>query len=158
MDSLDLRIAEMLADDGRMTNSEIARRLNVSEGTIRQRLKRMIDAGQLRIQPMLNGDLFPNRYLAVIGLQIEGQQLEKCAQEVDQLPEVLRTLIVTGRYDLLVFLLLDSHAAMVDFVTHKLSRVHGIRESETFVCLKNSDPWFAVNHLRGAAGKTAAAE
>jgi Lrp/AsnC family transcriptional regulator for asnA, asnC and gidA len=151
MDNLDLRIAESLAGDGRLSNSEIARRLNVSEGTIRQRLKRMIDSGQLRIQAMLNGELFPHRYLAVIGLQIEGRELEKCAEEINQLPEVLRTLIVTGRYDLMAFLLLDSHAAMVDFVTHKLSRIKGIRESETFVCLKNSDPWFAVSSLREIA-------
>ncbi|MBN2583880.1 MAG: Lrp/AsnC family transcriptional regulator [Planctomycetes bacterium] len=157
MDDLDLRIAESLAGDGRMTNSEIARRLDVSEGTVRQRLKRMIDAGQLRIQAMVNGQEFPNRYLAIIGLQIEGRQLEKCAEEINRLPEVQRTLIVTGRYDLMVFLLLDSHAAMVEFVTHSLSRVHGIRESETFVCLKNSDPWFAVGSLSHVADKPATA-
>ncbi len=148
MDELDLRISQTLGTDGRMSNSEIARRLNVSEGTVRQRLKKLTESGQLRIQAMVNSEQVPNRYLAIIGLQIEGRQLEKCAEQIDKFPEVQRTLIVTGRYDLMVSLLLDRHTAMVEFVTHKLSTVPGILLSETSVCLKNSDPWFPAETLR----------
>jgi len=148
MDELDLRISQALGADGRMSNSEIARRLNVSEGTVRQRLKKLTESGQLRVQAMVNSEQVPNRYLAIIGLQIEGRQLEKCAEQIDKFPEVQRTLIITGRYDLMVSLLLDSHTAMVDFVTHKLSTVPGILQSETFVCLKNFDPWFPAENLR----------
>ena len=154
MDELDLRISQALGADGRMSNSEIARRLNVSEGTVRQRLRKLTESGRLRVQAMVNSELMPNRYLAIIGLQIEGRQLEKCAEEIDKFPEVQRTLIVTGRYDLMVSLLLDSHTAMVDFVTHKLSAVQGILQSETFVCLKNSDPWFPADKLWRFQGDT----
>ena len=37
---IDISIVELLGEDGRMSNSEIARRLDVSEATVRQRLKR----------------------------------------------------------------------------------------------------------------------
>ena len=154
MDELDLRISQALGGDGRMSNSEIARRLNVSEGTVRQRLKKLTESGQLRVQAMVNSEQVPNRYLTIMGLLIEGRQLEKCAEQIDQFPEVQRTLIVTGRYDLMVSLLLDSHTAMVDFVTHKLSTVPGILQSETFVCLKNSDPWFPADSLPRSDGGT----
>ncbi|HUT61535.1 MAG TPA: Lrp/AsnC family transcriptional regulator [Phycisphaerae bacterium] len=142
MDTIDLRIALALADNGRMPNSEIARRLGVSEGTVRQRLRRLIGAGALKVQAMVNADQAPNQYMAVIGLSLEGRQLEKCAAQINRFPEVQRTLIVTGRFDILVSLLLDGHDRLVDFVTHKLSKVPGIRDSETFVCLKDYEPWF----------------
>lgn len=142
MDELDLRIAGTMADDGRISNSEIARRLGLSEGTVRQRVKKLLAAGAIRFQTLVNSDQAPNRYTAIIGLSIEGRQLERCAEQINRFPEVQRTLIVTGRYDILVMLLLDSHDRLVDFVTHKLSSVPGIRDSETFVCLKNYDPWF----------------
>ena len=125
-----------------MPNSEIARRLSVSEGTVRQRLRKLIDSGVVKVQALINAEQAPNQYMAVIGLSIEGRQLEKCAEQIDRFSEVQRTLIVTGRYDILVSLMLDSHYGLVDFVTHKLSKVPGIRDSETFVCLKNYDPWF----------------
>ncbi|NIA20552.1 MAG: winged helix-turn-helix transcriptional regulator [Anaerolineaceae bacterium] len=154
MDKIDLRISQILGKDGRISNSEIARQLNVSEGTVRQRLRKLTESGRLRVRAMVNSEQMPNRYLAMIGLQIEGRQLEKCAEEIDKFPQVQRTLIVTGRYDLMVSLLLDSHAAMVDFVTHKLSMVRGILQSETFVCLKNSDPWFPADNLCRSNGET----
>ena len=39
MDKLDKNIIEILKSDGRVSNAEIARNLNVSEGTIRRRIK-----------------------------------------------------------------------------------------------------------------------
>jgi Lrp/AsnC family transcriptional regulator for asnA, asnC and gidA len=147
MDDIDLRIAKILAEDGRLANSEIARRLAVSEGTVRQRLKRLIASKAVQIRVMVSSEQFAEFYFAVIGLSIEGRQLGKCAEQIDRFPEVQQTLIVTGRYDLLVSLLLKSRADLVEFVTHKLSTVPGIRNSETFVCLKNYDPWFEVTSV-----------
>ncbi len=149
MDAIDLRIAQELAEDGRVPNSRIARRLGIAESTVRQRLRHLLDSGQVRIQALVNGREIHNRYLAVIGLKLEGRQLTVCAERINRLPEVQRTLIVTGRYDLLVSVLLDSHHGLVDFVTEKLSRIPGIRDSETFVCLKDSDPYFPAACVKG---------
>jgi Lrp/AsnC family transcriptional regulator for asnA, asnC and gidA len=149
MDDIDLRISTVLAEDGRIANSEIARRLGVSEGTVRQRLKKLIESDSLQIRTLVSAKQFPERYMAVIGLSIEGRQLEKCADLLNEAPEVVQTMIVTGRYDLLVTVLLGSRAGLVDFVTHKLSAISGIRNSETFVCLKNYDPWFNAARVNG---------
>jgi Lrp/AsnC family transcriptional regulator for asnA, asnC and gidA len=143
MDELDIRIAKSLIQDGRLVpNSKIAGRLGVSEGTVRQRLGKLIEAKRLKVQALVNSEHMPGQYLAIIGLSIEGRELESCAEQINRFPQVQRTLIVTGRYDILVSLLLRSHGELVEFVTHKLSRVPGIRDSETFVCLKNYDPWY----------------
>ena len=40
MDELDTKIIAMLQEDGRASNAGIARRVGVSEGTVRRRLKR----------------------------------------------------------------------------------------------------------------------
>jgi len=154
MDDMDTKIALALDKDGRRPNSEIARQLGVSEGTVRQRLKRLTKAGVLKIQAMVNADEVPNQYMAVIGLNLRGRRLETCAKQIRKFPEVQRTLIVTGRYDILVSLLLDSRESLVDFVTHKLSKVPGVQNSETFLALKNYDPWFPAGCLsRQTAGR-----
>ena len=147
MDNTDLRIAAALAKDGRMPNSEIARRLGVSEGTVRQRLKKLVDAGILKIQAMVNSEEVPKLYPVLIGMKLEGREIERFAEQINQFPEVQRTMIVTGRYDILISLLLDSHHDLVDFITTKLWKVPGVRDSETYICLKNYDPWFTVDCL-----------
>ena len=43
MDELDRKIVGILQQDGRASNAKIARQLGVSEGTIRRRLKRLIE-------------------------------------------------------------------------------------------------------------------
>jgi Lrp/AsnC family transcriptional regulator, regulator for asnA, asnC and gidA len=147
MDDTDLRIVAVLAEDGRMPNSEIARRLGVSEGTVRQRLKKLIDTGIVKIQAMVNSEEVPNLYPVLIGIKLEGREIERFAEQINQFSEVQRTMVITGRYDILISLLLDSHRDLVDFVTTKLWKIPGVRDSETYICLKNYDPWFTVNCL-----------
>ena len=47
--AIDDGIMAILREDGRLSNREVARRLDVSEGTVRQRLKKLQDAGAIRI-------------------------------------------------------------------------------------------------------------
>ena len=48
MDEMDYRILELLRENSREKNMEIARRLNVSEGTIRKRILNMVDSGIIK--------------------------------------------------------------------------------------------------------------
>ena len=48
MDDKDWAILELLKSDSRMSNSEIARKLNVSEGTIRKRIEKLVKDGVIK--------------------------------------------------------------------------------------------------------------
>ena len=48
MDDFDKNIIDILESDGRASNAEIARKIGVSEGTIRRRLKKLIDNKTIR--------------------------------------------------------------------------------------------------------------
>ncbi len=144
MDALDKDIVGLLERNGRMSNTEIARQLGVSEGAVRMRLKRLMDGRVLRMQPMLNLERFGEWHLAIIGLNIEGRQLEQCADQIAKLPEVVNTMVVAGHFDLIATLLLEDQKSLTAFITRKLSKIPGIRNSETFMCLKKSDPWVSA--------------
>ena len=42
MDLIDKKIVSMLGQDGRLSNAQMARELDVSEGTIRRRVKNLL--------------------------------------------------------------------------------------------------------------------
>ena len=49
MDELDRKIIEILQLDGRASNARIAREVGVSEGTVRRRLRRLIQENVVKI-------------------------------------------------------------------------------------------------------------
>ena len=148
MNSLDLQIVTHLGENGRLSNREIARRIGVSEGTVRQHLGRLIKNGELHITAQVNIEAFPELYIAFVGVKLDGRRLTECAAEIEKLPSVITTMIVTGRYDLFAVVLAHSHKTLVDFVTKQLSRIPGVKDSETFVVLRNYGQWIPANKLR----------
>jgi Lrp/AsnC family transcriptional regulator for asnA, asnC and gidA len=147
MDALDHQIAYLLGLNGRTSNREIARRIGVAEGTVRQRLSHLIGSGALRVTAQFDIEAIPEAYIAVVGLKIDGRRLIECAREVERLPSVLTTMIVTGRYDLMAVVLALSRQTLVDFVTGQLSKVAGVKDSETYVVLKNFGQWVPADKL-----------
>ncbi len=153
MDETDLQISYYLGQNGRMSNREIARRIGITEGTVRQRLAALLESGALRITAQFNIESAPEAYIALVGLKIDGRRLQECAEEVDRLPSVLTTMIVTGRYDLIATVLALSHQTLVEFVTNQLSRIPGIKDSETYVVLKNINHWISADQLSRTIGE-----
>jgi len=151
IDELDIRIAKLLGEDGRLSNRELARRTGVSEGTIRQRLGRMLRSGALRVTAQANTECVPEAFVALVGLKIEGRRLNECARRIGALRAVLTTMIVTGRYDLVAVVLAPSRRTLVDFVADRLSAVPGIRDSETYVVLRSRGQWVDAGRLFGLA-------
>ena len=49
MDQIDRKIVSMLGHDGRLSNAQMARELEVSEGTIRRRVKNLLDSKTISI-------------------------------------------------------------------------------------------------------------
>jgi Lrp/AsnC family transcriptional regulator for asnA, asnC and gidA len=136
-DETDWQIIKILRK-GYVPNNTIARKLGVSEGTIRVRLKKLKDSGVMEVRGLINPDMLENQQLAVIAMGVtESRFLEARAKEVSALENVLSVSIVSGRYDLMAEVLVDSNRGLVKFLTEQLSSVKGITHSESFLMLKN---------------------
>lgn len=136
-DDVDWNIIDLLRS-GAMSNNAVARELNISEGTVRQRIKRLKDADILRVRGQINPDILPRQQLAIIGINLgDSRTLEKKAREIGDLQHVLSASIVSGRFDVMAEVLVDSNQGLVDFLTRQLSTVDGVISSETFLMLKS---------------------
>lgn len=136
-DRTDWQIIDRLRKEN-VGNSELARELGVSEGTIRSRLKRLKQAGILKVTARINPDVLPDQLVALIAINVrEVALLDRKAREVAALDKVLSVSLVSGRYDLLAEVLVDSNHGLVRFLTGELSSVKGITTTESFLLLKN---------------------
>lgn len=142
LDEIDRGIVAALRADGRTNNSVIAARLGIAEGTVRQRMRKLTEAGVVRISALVNPEIISEHQLCMIGLKLsESKRLESAAIEISQLPEVRSVAIATGRYDMLVEVLVDSNHGLIRFLSESLAKVAGIESTETFLLLKTYDKW-----------------
>ncbi len=135
-DDIDWKIIQSIRDEYK-NNNAIARELGVSEGMIRQRLKRLKDSGIVKISGLINPDVLENKMLALIAATlVDSSKLHETAKQISGFEEVLSVSVSTGRYDIMIEILVESNKGLVNFLTERLSLVNGIRETETFVMLK----------------------
>jgi Lrp/AsnC family transcriptional regulator for asnA, asnC and gidA len=136
MDKIDVSILDFLQQDGRMPYTEIAQRLSISEGTVRNRVTRMIDEGVLRIVGMVDPVSYGLDAPAMIGITIRPAELEEAALAIASFPEVGLLVEVSGEYDLMVEVICPNREHLARFLNEQLSKVPGVVKTETFMVLR----------------------
>jgi len=136
LDETDLKIIETLRKDGRVAFAQIAEQLNVSPGMIRQRYNRMVDMRYLKVAAITNPLRMGLKTMAMIGVRVDGDKMMQIAEQIAAFDEVVYIVIVSGRYDIMAEVFCRDHAELLTFLTEKLSRVDGVRETESFMHLK----------------------
>lgn len=134
IDETDRRIISILQDDARQSNAAIARTIDVSEATVRRRIKIMVDSGTLTIRAVPNPVKFGLNTTAMIGIDVEPDKLESVANALKVRDEVGFLGVSTGRYDLVSWVQvrdLDELRLFLEVV----SKIPGVRKTETLVLL-----------------------
>jgi len=116
--------------------AQIAQQLNVSPGMIRVRYNRMVKMGLLRVVAITNPLRMGYTTMTMIGIRTEGDKMLAVAEKVAEFDEVIYLIVVSGRFDIMAEVVCRDHADLLRFLTERLYKVDGVRESETFVHLK----------------------
>lgn len=131
LDDLDFAILLCLQKDGRMSFTEIAEQLNVSVGTARTRLNRLIDEGVISIVGRVDPEKVGFGAYAHIAVYVRPATLiEPVAQEIVKKPEVSFLASTSGEYDLEVDVMCRSNTHLVQFV-NEISRIEGVYRTQT---------------------------
>jgi Lrp/AsnC family transcriptional regulator, regulator for asnA, asnC and gidA len=136
LDVVDRGILRCLREEGRMPNSEIARRLKVGEATVRRRLQRLQDSRILRVVPVVDPDSVGLRTSVLLGIKAAHAGIRETAERLGALPEVRYVALATGPYDLIVEAFLGSREHLADFLFGPLADVPGIVTTETMTILE----------------------
>lgn len=135
-DRIDEVLIETLRKDGRTPFLQIAQELGVSPGMIRQRYQKLQEAGTLKVVAVTNPLRLGLKTMALLGIRTDGTRMLEVAQKIAALEEVIYLVVVGGRYDLLAEVFCRDHEELLRFITEKLYRIEGVRETETFMYLK----------------------
>ncbi len=135
MDDLDMRIIEALRHDGRISNAGIARTVGVSEGTVRRRLKRLMDENIIEVRVILN---LGKKARTVVGIHADPQSIDDILAHVSRLDGVTLASVTTGRYDLVVWAEADTVEMLGQIITKTIGTIPGVQRTETHVVLSHA--------------------
>ncbi|MFO7917539.1 MAG: response regulator [Anaerolineae bacterium] len=131
MDETDRRIINLLCENGRRSNVDIARRLGVSEGTVRKRLDQLLEDGVLEIKGVVDPVKAGYETRVLIFLTIELPHMQEAEELLHRMPEISSIYWVTGEHDLVIDVILRSDDHLRSFLTERLNRIPGIIRTET---------------------------
>ncbi|MFP4563050.1 MAG: Lrp/AsnC family transcriptional regulator [Spirochaetia bacterium] len=140
-DHIDESILSILTNDGRTTNKEIARSLKVSEGTVRNRINRMIETGSFQIKGLIDAESRKEKQLVYVMIKLSGNRNSiEVARMVAALEPIRSVSIIAGRFDLLAEIYIEPHS-LIEFLNTDLSRIESVLTVESLITLKNFNKW-----------------
>lgn len=136
LDELDIRVVQLLHQDGRMAFTEIAKRAGVSEATIRNRVQRLLEFNAIKIQAYLNPDKLGFRQIALVEVKLTNLvAAQQIAQELTRLDSVSYVAFVTGDYDLFLEVTYDTNETLLRFLSDLRSKPE-VNDTKTVQVLK----------------------
>ncbi|MGH7898211.1 MAG: Lrp/AsnC family transcriptional regulator [Candidatus Binatia bacterium] len=135
VDELDRKLMRLLAEDGRMTNRDLARSLGSTEPTVRARIRRLGGEGIMRVVAVTDMEAAGYDFYVLLWIQVEGRPVREVAQELAGLPSLFTVVLMSGVYDIMAGLVATDKRELRKILTHDLARVQGIRTIESTLAL-----------------------
>ncbi len=144
-DKIDIRIVNLLLEDGRMSASEIARRIgDISERAVRYRIDRMVEDGVIQITAVVKPEAFGLTIKADIWLEVESDRIMEVAKKLATFDSVTYVACGIGQNDISIQVVSKDTAEVYHFVTEVVRKIPGVRKTTTSivpVILKDVYQW-----------------
>lgn len=145
VDAIDQAIVDLLIEDGRMSCTEIARRIgNISERGIRYRLNQMIQESIIRVSAIANPKALGLPVIADVFIEVEPGRILEVARKIAEFDYVSYVACSTGDRDLSVQIVARDNEELYNHVTEVIGKVPGVRKTTTLllpVILKDVYGW-----------------
>jgi Lrp/AsnC family transcriptional regulator for asnA, asnC and gidA len=136
LDQLDSNIIELLQNDGRFSNTEIAKKLEISESTVRNRLKKLIDEEYIQIVAVGNPFKLGFEVTGDLYIHVEMRKIDNVIRELKEIKELWYIVMTTGDANINAEFVVKNREELNDLVYNRISNIDGIIRVETSVILK----------------------
>jgi Lrp/AsnC family transcriptional regulator for asnA, asnC and gidA len=135
IDETNLAIIKHLRD-GRKSFKKVSEELSLSENTVRARVNRLIEEGVLDIAGLVDPQSIPGHRVVMVGVKLQTMDLINKGEEFSKLRGVVSVSVVTGRFDLVLVVLLKEGFGLLEFYTEEVAKIAEVQSVETFVVYK----------------------
>ncbi len=139
MDEIDHQILDTLIENARTPFTDIAKKLNVSAGTIHVRVKKMEEEGVIKGATLtVDYEKMGYSFIAHIGVYLEKTAMTKSViADLEKIPFVTIAYITAGKYNIFCKIRAKdtNHAKDIIFM---IDEIEGVYRTETMISLEES--------------------
>jgi len=135
LDLLDCQMIELLQKDGRISNTEIAKQIGMSEATVRTRLNRLIQDGYIQIVAVSNPIKLGFKIVGNIRIHVEIKKMESIIKELKKLKPLWFIVQTTGGTGIDTEFVAKSLDELNELIFEKINKIDGVIKTETSLFL-----------------------
>jgi Lrp/AsnC family transcriptional regulator for asnA, asnC and gidA len=136
IDQTDCKIIELLQKDGRMPNTMIAKKLGVSEATVRSRLNRLIKEEYIQIVAVSNPLKLGFEVVGMLKIDVDIKKIDAVSKELSKIDQIWYIVHATGS----AYIYAEFNAKSIDdlneVITNKINKIDGLLKTDTSLVLK----------------------
>ena len=134
IDNINLKIINILLEDGRAPASEIARQLgDISERAVRYRIERMVEEGVIRISAIVDPKSFGLNTTADVWMEVESDKIAEVAERLATHENVTYVACSIGETDVSIQVAARDTGEIYRFVTDVVRKMPGVRKTVTSI-------------------------
>ena len=136
IDKIDCKIINLLQKDGRLPNTMIAKKLGISESTVRTRLNRLIKEEFIQIVAVSNPLKLGFQMVGNIRIHIDIKKADNVIKELNKLDQLWFIVQTTGGTDVYAEFIVKSLDELNSLAFEKINKIDGIVRTDTSLILK----------------------
>ncbi len=142
INEIDVGIIKELEGDARQSYLSIGEKIGASEGTVRNRVKKLLNKEIIKLKAVLNPLYVGFNFSCVVGLEIAIEKLDEAGAKLAENPNVYFLVGCTGAFDLIAILFFRNTSEFDRFVKEYIAKLPGIKRTQTFVIMSQiKSPW-----------------
>jgi len=131
LDKTDCKMISLLQKDGRIPIVSLAKQLNISETTARNRVKRLIDSGKINIVAVSNPIELGFEIIGSLKLSIDLKKKDQIMEDLKKIDSLNYIALTTGGTDIDVEFVARSLFEFKTLIFEKISHIDGVNSAET---------------------------
>ena len=136
LDTKDQEIIKLLQVDGRMSNTIIAKKLGISEATVRNRLNRLIKEEYIQIVAVSNPLKLGFEITGGIRIGVDVTKIDSIKKKLKEFKSLWYIVQSTGSSDINVAFVVKSIDELHDLINNKINKINGVIRTESYLILE----------------------
>jgi DNA-binding Lrp family transcriptional regulator len=127
IDEIDKKIADKLAEDGRISMETLGNEVGISTNLAKKKYEKMKHNGILKITIQINLTKIGYTAMCIFFITISGQNSLSIIQQISKIPDIISIMKTTGDYDLQIYSMVQNLDQLL-FTQERILKIQGIRK------------------------------
>jgi DNA-binding Lrp family transcriptional regulator len=139
IDKIDRRIADILAENGRISIESLSREIGISSYIAKRRYEKLKNNGILKVTIQVNPNKIGYRALCVFFTVTSDEKSELTIEKISKIPDIISIMKTTGDYDLQIYAMVQDLDRLLS-IQEEIGKIQGIRKIDVEL-LRFGEEW-----------------